>query len=108
MKGKSIRIYKENFIFDIYYDDGLGNTHVYDHGITDIQIYEFFSSEMYLERKRKDGSFVAVGYASDFSLKVIFRKVKITKSLKWFFIISAWKQALSEDEIDDIRSMEEL
>ena len=109
MKGKTIRIYKENFIFDIYFDDALKNTHVHDHGVTDLQIYDFFSSGMYLERKRTDGSFVAVGYASESALKVIYRKVKITKALKWYYIISAWNHVLTNDEMDElIRSGEDL
>ncbi|TGM74565.1 hypothetical protein [Leptospira bouyouniensis] len=103
-----IRLYKEEYIFDIYYDVDLGNTHVSDHGVTDLELYEFFSLEKYLAIKRKDGSFEAVGMTSNRSLKVIFRNQKMTKKQKHFFVITAWEYKLSKDETDAIRSREEV
>ncbi|MCG6144124.1 hypothetical protein [Leptospira bandrabouensis] len=103
-----IRLYKEEFILDIYYDVDLGNTHVADHGVTDLELYEFFSLEKYLAIKRKDGSFEAVGMTSNRSLKVIFRNQKMTKKQKNFFVITAWEYKLSKDETDAIRSREDL
>ena len=84
------------WLLDFYFDMSINSTHVEDHGLSLKEVYQFFEQENYLEYKRKDGSFEAVGIIGTKEIKVIFRKKVNTKKKKHFFVITAFPYTLSE------------
>ncbi len=73
--------------FEFYFDPDIGTTHVARHGVTESEIYEFFTESLYLDHERADGSWIAIGrLGSGRYLEIPFRK----KSKNVLFIITAY------------------
>lgn len=75
------------FKLEIYFDERISSTHIEKHGVTEIELIEFFEEIRYLQRKRGDGSYVAVGKLKDGRfLQVVFRQ----PSPGTYFVITAY------------------
>jgi uncharacterized DUF497 family protein len=87
--------------FTFYFDKNIGKKHIYKHNITVEEINEFFTESNYLRRKRKDGSFVAIGKLKNGrNLEVVYRELE----KHHFFIITAYD--IEEDNL--INLLEDL
>lgn len=84
-----------NLKFLIYKDEKINMTHLHEHGITIEEISEFFDG-FYIEKKRKDKSFISHGVLrSGRYLTIVYRKLKIDL----YFIITGFD--IEDQEIID-------
>lgn len=79
--------------FEYYYDHEIGMTHVQKHGVSQAEIEEFFEECDYLERRRGDGSTIAIGKLS--SCRYI--EVAYRQRRQSYFIITAYDIEDKED-----------
>ncbi|GBF49408.1 hypothetical protein LPTSP4_09210 [Leptospira ryugenii] len=101
MKENIFNFEPSEWFFQFFYDEGINRTHVEDHGLQFQDIHAFFTYGKYLEFKRKDGCFEAIGYLEKGNptvIKVIYRKLKDTKRMRLYFIITAYDYMLDQDE----------
>ena len=73
--------------FKFFFDKDIENTHIFKHNISVEEINEFFTKVYTIKKKRKDGSYSAIGkLKSGRYLEIAYRKI----SSDCYFIITAY------------------